>query len=66
MVFRELVIKGSYVSSAEEAERMFEVVAEKQVSSHLTVLGFDQIPTLVERYMHTSMKGRLVIQIAKE
>jgi D-arabinose 1-dehydrogenase-like Zn-dependent alcohol dehydrogenase len=66
MVFRELVIKGSYVSSAEEAEHMFEVVAEKQVSSHLTVLEFDQIPTLVERYLHTSMKGRLVIQIAKE
>ncbi|KAF3009646.1 hypothetical protein E8E13_007706 [Curvularia kusanoi] len=65
MVFRELVIKGSYVSSAEEAERMFEVVAEKQVSSHLTVLSFDQIPTLVERYLHASMKGRLVIQIAK-
>lgn len=65
MVFRELVIKGSYVSSAEEAELMFKVVAEKQVSSHLTVLGFDQIPTLVDRYLHTSMKGRLVIQIAQ-
>jgi D-arabinose 1-dehydrogenase-like Zn-dependent alcohol dehydrogenase len=65
MVFRELIIKGSYVSSAEEAELMFKVVAENEISSHLTVLGFDQIPSLVDRYLHKSMKGRLVIQIAK-
>ncbi|KAJ4373637.1 hypothetical protein N0V86_007780 [Didymella sp. IMI 355093] len=65
MVFRELIIKGSYVSSAEEAELMFKVVAENEISSHLTVLAFGQIPSLVDRYLHKSMKGRLVIQIAK-
>lgn len=65
MVFRELVIKGSYVSSAEEAELMFKIVAEHQISSHLTVLGFDEIPTLVDRYLHKSMKGRLVIKLAE-
>lgn len=65
MVFRELVIKGSYVSSAEEAELMFKVVAESQISSHLTVLGFEEIPGLVDRYLHKSMKGRLVIQITQ-
>lgn len=65
MVFRELVIRGSYVSSAEEAELMFKVVAEHKISSHLTVLGYDQILSLVDRYLHTSMKGRLVIQIAQ-
>lgn len=63
MVFRELVIKGSYVSSAEEVELMFKVVAESNVSSHLTILSFDQIPTLVDKYLHSSMKGRLVIQM---
>lgn len=65
MVFRELTIKGSYVSSAEEAELMFKVVAENRISSHLTVLKFDQIPSLVDRYLNMSMKGRLVIQIAQ-
>jgi D-arabinose 1-dehydrogenase-like Zn-dependent alcohol dehydrogenase len=65
MVFRELVIKGSYVSSAAEAELMFKVVAENNICSHLTVLGFEQIPSLVDRYLHTSMKGRLVIQLAQ-
>ncbi|KAJ4316267.1 hypothetical protein N0V94_005546 [Neodidymelliopsis sp. IMI 364377] len=64
MVFRELIIRGSYVSSAEEAELMFKVVAEKSISSYLTILDFEQIPSLVDRYLHTSMKGRLVIQIA--
>lgn len=63
MVFKELVIKGSYVSSAEEAELMFKIVSEHSISSHLTVLSFDQIPSLVDRYLHKSMKGRLVIQI---
>jgi D-arabinose 1-dehydrogenase-like Zn-dependent alcohol dehydrogenase len=65
MVFRELTIRGSYVASAEEVESMFKVVAEHGISSHLTVLDFDQIPSLVERYLHSCMKGRLVIQIAK-
>jgi D-arabinose 1-dehydrogenase-like Zn-dependent alcohol dehydrogenase len=65
MVFRELIIKGSYVSSAEEAELMFKIVAEHNIASHLTVLSFDQIPSLVDRYLHKSMKGRLVIQIAQ-
>lgn len=65
MVFRELTIRGSYVSSAEEAELMFKAVAEHKIASHLTVLNFDQIPSLVDRYLHKSMKGRLVIQIAQ-
>jgi D-arabinose 1-dehydrogenase-like Zn-dependent alcohol dehydrogenase len=65
MVFRELVIRGSYVSSAEEAALMFKVVAEHKISSHLIVLDFDQIPSLVNRYLHMSMKGRLVIRMAQ-
>ncbi|KAF2027787.1 GroES-like protein [Setomelanomma holmii] len=65
MVFRELTIKGSYVASADEVKTMFEVVAKHKIASHLTVLDFDQIPSLVERYQHASMKGRLVIKIAE-
>jgi D-arabinose 1-dehydrogenase-like Zn-dependent alcohol dehydrogenase len=63
MVFRELIIKGNYVASAEEVELMLEVVAKHGISSHLTVLGFTEIPSLIERYLHASMKGRLVINI---
>jgi D-arabinose 1-dehydrogenase-like Zn-dependent alcohol dehydrogenase len=65
MVFRELTIRGSYVASADEVEEMLKVVAEHNISSHLTVLSFDQIPSLVERYLHSSMKGRLVIKFAQ-
>jgi D-arabinose 1-dehydrogenase-like Zn-dependent alcohol dehydrogenase len=65
MVFRELTIKGSYVTSADEVEEMLKVVAKHGISSHLTILDFDQIPNLVERYLRTSMKGRLVIKIAQ-
>ena len=63
MVFRELTIRGSYVASADETEEMFKVVGEHGIASHLTVLDFDEIPSVVDRYLHTSMKGRLVIRI---
>jgi D-arabinose 1-dehydrogenase-like Zn-dependent alcohol dehydrogenase len=63
MVFHELTIKGSYVASAEEVESMLKVVAKHGISSHLTVLGFSEIPSLVDRYLHASMKGRLVVNI---
>tara|TARA_R110002003_G_scaffold46_14_gene3836 strand:- start:15896 stop:16459 length:564 start_codon:yes stop_codon:yes gene_type:complete len=65
LVFRELTIKGSYVTSAEEVEAMIKIVSENAISSHLTVLDFDQIPSLVERYLHKSMKGRIVIKISE-
>lgn len=64
MVFRELTIRGSYVASASEVRKMFDIVASHNVSSHLTVLDFDQIPSLVDRYLHPSLKGRLVIRIS--
>lgn len=63
MVFREISIRGSYVASAEETEEMFRVVGEHGIASHLTLLEFDEIPTLVDKYLHESMKGRLVIQM---
>lgn len=66
LVFRELTIRGSYVASADEVEQMLKVVAEHGISSYLTVLNFDQIPKLVERYLHASMKGRLVIKMNNE
>ena len=65
MVFRELTIKGSYVASAEEVELMFKVAAENNISSHITLVDFEQIPSLVERYLDKSMKGRLVVRISE-
>ncbi|KAF2833785.1 GroES-like protein [Ophiobolus disseminans] len=65
MIFRELTIKGSYVASADEVENMLKLLVEHGISSDLTILDFDQIPAVVERYLHPSMKGRLVIRIAE-
>lgn len=63
MVFHELIIKGSYVANAEEVESMLKLVEKHGISSHLTVLNFEEITSVVERYLHASMKGRLVIKI---
>jgi D-arabinose 1-dehydrogenase-like Zn-dependent alcohol dehydrogenase len=65
LVFRELTIRGVYVSSAEAVEEMLEVVSEQNISSHISVLRFDEIPNVVNKYLHESMKGRLVVQIAQ-
>ncbi|KAI0405543.1 GroES-like protein [Xylaria palmicola] len=64
IVFRELVIKGSYVASRESTERMMEAVDRSKVRSHLTVVPWDDIPDLVNKYTDKTFKGRLVVQIA--
>ncbi|KAF2017925.1 alcohol dehydrogenase GroES-like domain-containing protein [Aaosphaeria arxii CBS 175.79] len=66
MVFNELTIRGSYVSSAEQVKDMLEIVAEKDIRSHLTILDFDQIPDVAEAFADKSRKGRLVIRIGKD
>ncbi|KAF2707236.1 GroES-like protein [Pleomassaria siparia CBS 279.74] len=66
MVFGELTIRGVYVASTEQVEDMLKVVAEHDISSHITTVEFDEIPGVVERYTDKSMKGRLVVQVAHE
>jgi D-arabinose 1-dehydrogenase-like Zn-dependent alcohol dehydrogenase len=63
IVFRELVIKGSYVASRESTERMLQVVDKSQVRSHLTLVPWRNIPSLLGMYTDRSFKGRLVVKI---
>lgn len=63
VVFRELTIRGSYVADREEVEEMFKVVGKYGVASHLTMVEFNQIPTIVDRYLEKTLKGRLVVKI---
>lgn len=64
MVFRELTIRSSYVASRESTEKMLETVVKHGVESDLTVVGFDDIPRLLDMYQNSSFKGRLVVKIA--
>lgn len=66
IAFRELVIRGSYVTDTESTERMMDVVDRHGIRSHLTVVPFDEIPGVVERYEDASFRGRLVVQITEE
>lgn len=66
MVFRELTIKGSYVAGKEAAERMMEVVDKFGVKSHLTSIGFDEIPNIVSMYEDKAFKGRLVVRLGED
>jgi D-arabinose 1-dehydrogenase-like Zn-dependent alcohol dehydrogenase len=65
MVFRELTVRGVYVSGTQDVEEMLKVVAEHEVFSHITIMSFDDIPSIVKRYSDKSMKGRLVVQIVE-
>ncbi|RSM11391.1 hypothetical protein CEP52_003055 [Fusarium oligoseptatum] len=42
LVFREIVVKGSIFTSADEARKMLEVVGREGVRSHLTVLKLEE------------------------
>ncbi|KAI0118412.1 GroES-like protein [Nemania sp. FL0031] len=65
IVFKELIIKGSYVSSRGSAERMMTMVDKSGIRSHLTIIPWDDIPSLVDKYTEKSFRGRLVVQIGK-
>ncbi|KAI1367963.1 GroES-like protein [Xylaria arbuscula] len=65
IVFKELVLKGSYVASKESTERMMQMVEKHKIRSHLTVIPWDGIPTIVDAYKDKSFRGRLVVQISK-
>ena len=63
LVFRQLIIRGSYVASRRETEEMMDVVALHGVRSHLTVVEFGDVPGIVDRYQEKEFSGRLVVKI---
>ncbi|KAH7151790.1 alcohol dehydrogenase GroES-like domain-containing protein [Dactylonectria estremocensis] len=65
MVFRELVIMGSYVANTDSVKRMMEVVERAGVKSHVTRVAFNDIPGIVEAHQDGAFKGRLVVQVAE-
>ncbi|OHE95040.1 alcohol dehydrogenase GroES-like domain-containing protein [Colletotrichum orchidophilum] len=64
IVFRELTIRGSYVASTESTERMMEAVERANIRSQITLMSFDEIPSIVAAYQDSGFKGRLVVRIA--
>lgn len=66
IVFRELVIRGNYVSSRDEAASMMKLVEEKGIQSDIKLVPYDQIPNIMDIYLDRSMKGRLVVQIPQK
>ncbi|KAL3466691.1 chaperonin 10-like protein [Aspergillus heterothallicus] len=63
IVFRELMIRGSYVCGAEAAEKMMEVVERENVRSQLTVVPFERIPEMIDLYRDPEFRGRLVVRV---
>ena len=63
LVFRELTIRGVYVAGTEDVQEMLKVVAEHDITSHITTLEFDEIPEVVAKYTDSAMKGRLVVKM---
>lgn len=65
IVFKELTIRGSYVASRDSTERMMKTVGEADVRSHITLIPFEGIPSIVEAYQDSAFKGRLVVQVTE-
>ncbi|KAI0128784.1 alcohol dehydrogenase GroES-like domain-containing protein [Xylariales sp. AK1849] len=66
IVFRELVLRGSYVASRESTERMMVVVERSKVESHLTTIPFEEVSGIVDAYQNKHFRGRLVVQIKQD
>lgn len=64
MIFGELTIKGSLVANREQAEEMMRVVAKHNIRSHITTIGMDEVPKVVDMYMNPNLKGRIVMKIS--
>ncbi|KAL2788443.1 chaperonin 10-like protein [Aspergillus keveii] len=65
IVFRELVIRGSYVCGRDAAERMMEIVEKEGVKSQLTVVPFERIPEIIDLYSDPEFRGRLVVRVCE-
>ena len=63
IVFRELTIRGVYVAGRDSVEKMLETVAKYNITSHISRVEFDRIPSLIKEYTDPSMCGRLVVDI---
>lgn len=61
LLFRELVIRGNYVASRQEVEKMMELVAREDIKSQLTVVRPDDIPKVPNLYRKRAFRGRLVV-----
>lgn len=63
LVYRELVIRGNYVASAESTRRMMEAVERSGVRSHVTTVELDDVPLIVDMYKEKNFRGRLVVKV---
>ena len=72
MIFRDIRIRGSLISSPEEAREMLQVVAEHGISVNTNPFhGLDEIEKMFELAESGRMKGKAVVildpeQIKKE
>jgi D-arabinose 1-dehydrogenase-like Zn-dependent alcohol dehydrogenase len=65
LVFQELVIKGSVVSTKEQAAAMMKVVAKHGIKSHITAIPLEEAAEkLPGAYLDPHLKGRLVVKIS--
>lgn len=50
-------IVGSCVASKASTQRIMDLIEEAGVRSHVAVVGFDEIPAIVDLYHSLSSKG---------
>lgn len=63
LVFREIVYKGSLVSSRTQAEDMMQTVAKHKITTHIRPISMEEALDLPDLYMDKHLKGRLVVKI---
>lgn len=62
MIFNELTLKGSLVSTRQQAEDMMKIVADYNIRSHVTTISMEEVRNVTDMYMDPKLKGRIVMQ----
>lgn len=67
LIFRDIRVRGSLISSPEEARQMLELVAEHGISVNTNVFqGLDEVEKVVELAHSGRMKGKGVVVVDRE
>lgn len=65
LIFQQLSVVGSLVSTKEQAQEMLDCVAKHGIKSWITEIPLERAGKLPELYMDPHLKGRMVVKISE-
>ncbi|CAF3658724.1 unnamed protein product [Rotaria socialis] len=65
LIFRDITVKGSLLSSIESARRMVKFVAKHGIQTEIKTYSLEEVPNkMMEDFHSANMKGKLVVNVS--